>query len=234
MCIRDRFNAARAATQPPAGTCVCRRARPGPASPVSADPTAHPLVRRHALSPASPVCPVPRPTTKLDACALSHHGRRTPQVRTCVAPSESSGLLARRLTSPSRPTGATKRRLVLWHRHVGAGSARHPRGLQTRRTVGPLPPTSSTSADPSRLLAAASSSDPPLDGRRVRLSLALKVRCLPADDVAPRRRLRFVRAGAVFVWEEEEAGIRRWTDHIKWSRASFSSSTRRLRRERLS
>ncbi|GAA5984854.1 hypothetical protein JCM11641_005442 [Rhodosporidiobolus odoratus] len=30
-------------------------------------------------------------------------------------------------------------------------------------------------------------------------------------------RLRFVQPGAVFVWEEEEAGIRRWTDHIKWS-----------------
>lgn len=33
------------------------------------------------------------------------------------------------------------------------------------------------------------------------------------------RRIRLVRPGAVFVWEEEEAGIRRWTDHIKWSRA---------------
>ena len=30
-----------------------------------------------------------------------------------------------------------------------------------------------------------------------------------------------MRAGAVFVWEEEEASIRRWTDHLKWSRAFF-------------
>ncbi|GAA5948165.1 hypothetical protein JCM3765_007138 [Sporobolomyces pararoseus] len=37
-------------------------------------------------------------------------------------------------------------------------------------------------------------------------------------------RLRFVRAGAVFVWEEEEAGIRRWTDHIKWSPSRVSGA----------
>jgi hypothetical protein len=40
------------------------------------------------------------------------------------------------------------------------------------------------------------------------------------DGSTIHRRIRFVRAGAVFVWEEEEAGIRRWTDHIKWSRES--------------
>ncbi|GAA6001317.1 hypothetical protein JCM10207_006605 [Rhodosporidiobolus poonsookiae] len=37
-------------------------------------------------------------------------------------------------------------------------------------------------------------------------------------------RLSFVRAGAVFVWEEEEAGIRRWTDHIKWSPSRVSGA----------
>ncbi|GAA6051743.1 hypothetical protein JCM3770_002710 [Rhodotorula araucariae] len=37
-------------------------------------------------------------------------------------------------------------------------------------------------------------------------------------------RVRFVRAGAVFVWEEEEAGIRRWTDHIKWSPSRVSGA----------
>ncbi|GAA5984235.1 hypothetical protein JCM10908_006103 [Rhodotorula pacifica] len=37
-------------------------------------------------------------------------------------------------------------------------------------------------------------------------------------------RTRFVRAGAVFVWEEEEAGIRRWTDHIKWSPSRVSGA----------
>ncbi|GAA5889322.1 hypothetical protein JCM16303_000177, partial [Sporobolomyces ruberrimus] len=37
-------------------------------------------------------------------------------------------------------------------------------------------------------------------------------------------RIRFVRAGAVFVWEEEEAGIRRWTDHIKWSPSRVSGA----------
>ncbi|BGO99859.1 cAMP-independent regulatory protein pac2 [Rhodotorula toruloides] len=37
-------------------------------------------------------------------------------------------------------------------------------------------------------------------------------------------RLRFVRPGAVFVWEEEEAGIRRWTDHIKWSPSRVSGA----------
>ncbi|ORY89456.1 Gti1/Pac2 family-domain-containing protein [Leucosporidium creatinivorum] len=37
-------------------------------------------------------------------------------------------------------------------------------------------------------------------------------------------RVRFVRPGAVFVWEEEEAGIRRWTDHIKWSPSRVSGA----------
>ncbi|GAA5935534.1 hypothetical protein JCM10213_004051 [Rhodosporidiobolus nylandii] len=37
-------------------------------------------------------------------------------------------------------------------------------------------------------------------------------------------RLRFVQPGAVFVWEEEEAGIRRWTDHIKWSPSRVSGA----------
>ncbi|GAA5958351.1 hypothetical protein JCM21900_000884 [Sporobolomyces salmonicolor] len=37
-------------------------------------------------------------------------------------------------------------------------------------------------------------------------------------------RICFVRAGAVFVWEEEEAGIRRWTDHIKWSPSRVSGA----------
>ncbi|BGP57229.1 Gluconate transport-inducing protein [Rhodotorula sphaerocarpa] len=37
-------------------------------------------------------------------------------------------------------------------------------------------------------------------------------------------RTRFIRSGAVFVWEEEEAGIRRWTDHIKWSPSRVSGA----------
>ena len=37
------------------------------------------------------------------------------------------------------------------------------------------------------------------------------------------RRLNYVKPGAVFVWEEEEAGIRRWTDHIRYSRGWFHS-----------
>ncbi|KAK4054443.1 Gluconate transport-inducing protein [Microbotryomycetes sp. JL201] len=37
-----------------------------------------------------------------------------------------------------------------------------------------------------------------------------------------KRRSRLVKPGAVFVWEEEEAGIRRWTDHIKWSPSRVS------------
>ncbi|GAA5820150.1 hypothetical protein JCM11251_005504 [Rhodosporidiobolus azoricus] len=37
-------------------------------------------------------------------------------------------------------------------------------------------------------------------------------------------RLRFIRAGAVFVWEEEEAGIRRWTDNVKWSPSRVSGA----------
>lgn len=31
-------------------------------------------------------------------------------------------------------------------------------------------------------------------------------------------RSQIIRPGAVFVWEEKEAGIKRWTDHVRWSR----------------
>ncbi|KAM0753134.1 hypothetical protein T439DRAFT_346797 [Meredithblackwellia eburnea MCA 4105] len=37
-------------------------------------------------------------------------------------------------------------------------------------------------------------------------------------------RLRFIRPGAVFVWEEEEASVKRWTDHIKWSPSRVSGA----------
>lgn len=37
-------------------------------------------------------------------------------------------------------------------------------------------------------------------------------------------RIQFIRAGAIFVWEEEEAGIRRWTDNIKWSPSRVSGA----------
>lgn len=34
-------------------------------------------------------------------------------------------------------------------------------------------------------------------------------------------RSQIIRPGAVFVWEEKEAGIKRWTDHVRWSRELF-------------
>ncbi|SGY20487.1 BQ5605_C016g08073 [Microbotryum silenes-dioicae] len=37
-------------------------------------------------------------------------------------------------------------------------------------------------------------------------------------------RIQFVKPGACFCWEEEEAGIRRWTDHIKWTPSRVSGA----------
>ncbi|PLW28280.1 hypothetical protein PCASD_20244 [Puccinia coronata f. sp. avenae] len=37
-------------------------------------------------------------------------------------------------------------------------------------------------------------------------------------------RSQVIRPGAVFVWEEKEAGIKRWTDHVRWSPSRVSGA----------
>ncbi|WAQ88673.1 hypothetical protein PtA15_10A92 [Puccinia triticina] len=37
-------------------------------------------------------------------------------------------------------------------------------------------------------------------------------------------RSQIIRPGAVFVWEEKEAGIKRWTDHVRWSPSRVSGA----------
>lgn len=113
-------------------------------------------------------------------------------------------------------------RQLLWTHFIGSRSACRVGGEQARGESWSASARSSLT-NPWWLLPASPSRDAQVDGRRVRFERMCKGQGEQQLIQVLRRRVRFVRAGAVFVWEEEEASIRRWTDHLKWSGASIRS-----------